>query len=257
MPIRRSRKGKARRPRRAMGGRMRSRGGPSAGPSLAPSGRMQYASIVESIYDDTGVAPNTLYSCVFSLSQFARAKALACQFQFYRAKKVTYTYTPLYNTFQEGVSGFSKPYMYLQMNRTQQFILGGLPELQHSGARPKPFTSVIKLTYTPNWCSGGLVAQTNVDIAPTVNIGLQKQYGWLSCPFSDNGSTDQTEIVEGAQTTASSNIDIPAIIPNCVVYNGHIAYVDQTGSTAGLYKCVIQVHWEFKGAHYSPQKGSS
>lgn len=257
MPIRRKRA--SRKPRRnnrkaRKGGGM----GRSAGPSMAVADRSQYASIVETIDEGASALPNTLQSNFFSLLQFDRAKSLACQFQYYRAKKVTFVYTPFYNTYQEGVSGFTKPYMYTLMNRTQQFMLGGLPQLQHSGARPKPFTSVIKHSYTPNWCSPGLVARTNNDNVPIANIGNQAQYGWLATPFSDPGSgagpTGYT--LEAAQSSALPNIDLPVVVPSAVVYNGHITYIDQPGSSAPVYNLLIQVHWEFKGAHYSAQKGS-
>lgn len=257
MPIRK----RASRPRRKVNNR-KSRVpramGRSAGPSIAGSDRSQYASIIETI-DPSGlgiaITPNVLVNNAFSLSQFNRAKSLACQFQYYRAKRVTYVYTPLFNTYQEGVSGFSKPYMYTLMNRTQQFMLGGLLQLQHSGARPKPFTSVTKVTYVPNWCSPGLVAR-GPEEAPVINTGNQAQYAWLTTPFSDTGADDSAPQIEGALSTSLPTIDIPAITPNCVVYNGHTTYVDQPGSDAPVYNLLIQVHWEFKGAHYSAQKGS-
>lgn len=231
-------------------------GKPSAGPSMATADRGQYASIIETIDEGASSLPNTLQSNWFALSQFARAKALACQFQYYRAKKVTYTYTPFYNTFQEGVAA-QKPYMYTLMNRTQQFFLGGLPQLQHSGARPKPFTGIVKISYKPNWCSPGLVARTNIETAPIVNVGSQQQYGWLTTPLSDPGSDSTTYTLEAAQSAGLPDIDFPVVTPGIVVYNGHVTYVDQPGSTAPVYNLLIQVHWEFKGAHYSAQKGSA
>lgn len=259
MPIRRKRA--SRKPRRRNNRKTRvPRGmGRSAGPSIAVSDRGQFASIIETIDEGASSLPNVIQNNFFSLLQFDRAKALACQFQYYRAKKVTYVYTPLYNTYQEGGGAPSKPYIYNLMNRTQQFMLGGLPQLQHSGSRPKPFVSVVKLTYTPNWCSPGLVARTNVETAPIVNVGNQAEYGWLTTPFSDPGSGTGAfgYTIEGAQSTALPDIDLPAIVPNAVVYNGHTTYVDQPGSTSPVYNLIIQVHWEFKGAHFSAQKGSS
>lgn len=257
MPIRRSRKGKARRPRRVMGRGRRRMGGPSAGPSLAPSGRGQYASIVETINDIDGTYnPNQLYAETLSLALFARARSLATQFQFYRAKKVTYTYEPLYNTFQQG-SPVTKPYIYMMMNRTQLPFTGGLAQLQASGARPKPFTSLVKLSYTPNWCSSGLVASIGNPVAFTndvASIGIKKEYGWLACPTSDNGTN--ADVVE-QPTNLSTVFDSQVAVNNNVPYNGHVVYIDQTTGSGGIARLTIQVHWEFKGAHFSPQKGSS
>lgn len=251
MPIRK----RVRRARRRFnkGGMKGRRSGLSAGPSLAPSGRGQYASIVETIDEGASSLPNIVQFNTFSLGQFDRAKALAPQFQYYRAKKVTYTYTPLYNTYQQG-SPALKPYLYLHMNRTQLPYGGGLPQLQHSGARPKPFTSVVKLSYTPNWCSPGTVA-VNPVAAPGLtdisNIGLQKQYAWLACPVIDTGTGASGDLTNTTIQNTSIYLQANATTNN-VTYNGHVSCVDQPGNISPVYNLLIQVHWEFKGAHFFP-----
>lgn len=258
MPLRRKR---ASRPRRRNNRKSRvPRGmGRSAGPSMAASGRGQYASIVETIIDPDGTYNTGLnYNESFSLALFPRAKSLASQFQFYRAKMVTYTYEPLYNTFQQGSAG-SKPYIYIQMNRTQMAYAGGLAELQASGCRPKTFTTLTKVSYTPNWCSPGLVVQDGNNPASGVaQLGLQKQYAWLATPLTDTGSQDITnDIRDQAQNLSTLYPTNNSVISNKVLYNGHVVHIDQNPSSpTPIARLTIQVHWEFKGAHFSPQKGS-
>jgi len=259
MPIRRKR---ASRPRRNNRKTRVPRGmGRSAGPSMAAGGRGQYASIVETIIDPDGTYnAGQNYNETFSLSLFPRAKSLAPQFQFYRAKMVTYTYEPLYNTFQQGSAG-SKPYIYLQMNRTQLQFTNGLAELQASGARPKPFTSLTKVSYVPNWCSPGLVVQDGDNPAQGVaQLGLQKQYAWLATPQTDTGSADTAnDIRDQAANTSNQYPTNNSVISNKVLYNGHVVHIDQqpvTTPPTPIGRLTIQVHWEFKGAHFSPQKGS-
>lgn len=256
MPLR---KRASRRPRRnnrkpRMGGRM----GRSAGPSLAPSGRGQYASIVETITDgNDDYLPNSLYPETFTLANFDRAKALAVNFQYYRAKSVTYTYEPLYNTFQEGSTG-TKPYIYMMMNRTQLQYTGGLPQIQHSGGRPKPFTSLFKVTYTPNWCSPGLIATDHDNPTNGVTqLGAQKQYQWLACPTSDPGTGNGNDVNDTAINVSNLFTEPISVVTNNVKYNGHLVYIDQPGTSAAIARVTIQVHWEFKGAHYRPSKGTT
>jgi len=144
--------------------------------------------------------------------------------------------------------------MYMLMNRTQIPFTGGLAQLQHSGARPKPFTSVIKMSYTPNWCSPGIVAVNPVaapGLLDITNLGLQKNYNWLACPPVDVGAGNAGDIT----TTTTQNTGTYVLgqaTTNNVTYNGHVCVVDQPGSTAPVYNLLIQVHWEFKGAHFFP-----
>ena len=257
MPIRRKRA--SRKPRRnnrkpRMGGRM----GRSAGPSLAASGRNQFASIVETIKDiDGAYLPNTPYGETFSLADFNRAKALATNFQYYRAKSVTYTYEPLYNTFQAGGSS-TKPYIYLMMNRTQLNYAGGLDEIQHSGGRPKAFTSLHKVTYKPNWCSPGLIATDHDNpVNGAAQLGSMKQFGWLTCPTLDFGANDANDVLDSALNPSSNYTEPIVVVTNNVKYNGHLVFIDQPGNDQPVARVTIQVHWEFKGAHYQPTKGSA
>ena len=107
-PKRRMRKGK---------GNRRGRARPSK--HLTPN-IPQYSKVVESIsIQDMEV--NSPYQRTFSLNDFNRARYESVNWQFFKAAKVTYTYEPLYNTFQDGDnnSAQSAPYLYVKMNRTQ------------------------------------------------------------------------------------------------------------------------------------------
>lgn len=216
------------------------------------------ASIVETYTGLTALNPNQAYSNVFSLSYFARASALAAQFQFYKAARVTWTYEPFYNTFQEAAAApISKPFMYVQMNRTQVLYTGAsLAEIQGAGARPQPFVNMKTISYVPNWCSSGVVAHDSQSPTGVKQLGLQKQYGWLACPSTDLGDTggalDNTDDV----INQSNTVTIAKTVNNKVTYNGHIVYFDQAFASAGttpqIARMTVTVHWLFKGAHFYP-----
>ena len=157
MPIRR----RTRAPYRRRGKKMhRGRRGGRRPPAVATAGGAQMAKIVETL-ELADLAPNQVYSNVFTLAQFPRAFTLAGSFQFYKAAKVTYSYEPLFNTFQEqwgGATSYSKPYMYALMNRVQNNSPVSLANLQACGAKPQALISKRVISYKPNWCSPGLLA---------------------------------------------------------------------------------------------------
>jgi len=261
MPIRRranKRRG-GRRPRRV------ARKDPiSRMPAIAGSGRGQMASIVETITGTASLVSGSAYAQIFNLALFPRAKSLASQFQFYKAARVTYTYEPLYNTFQEGGGGGgggpSKPYMYVQMNRTQLLYAGAdKAELQASGARPMPFTTMKTISYTPNWCSSGVISTNGSNpVISVAQAGLQKEYTWLTCPTQDSlGSANTTiDVIDNAINQTGTFSSTSFVVANKPVYNGHIVFFDQASGSNDIARVTVTVHWLFKGAHFSPQQGT-
>lgn len=258
MPARRMRKmrGKKRAPRR--GGRK------SKMPAMPSSGTGQNATIVETITLTDDIA-NTAYTNNFDLSQFTRASALAPNFQYYKAAKCVWEYTPLYNTFQDGLAGTpnaSKPYFYSVMNRTQLVSnFSTLAQLQAMGARPTKFISIKKIAYKPNWCSPGLIAQdANNPVNGIQQLGMKQQYDWLVCPSTYPGAAVPSIAATIENATAATTIVPGAVIPtieNKVTYNGHAHYVEQKyGDTQPISQVTLTVHWVFKGANFRDNKGS-
>lgn len=235
-------------------------------PAMPSSGTGQNATIVETI-TFADIIANTGTSFTFDLSQFDRASALAPNFQYYKAAKVVYEYTPLYNTFQDGLAGTpnaSKPYFYSVMNRTQLVSnFNSLAQLQAMGARPTKFISIKKIAYRPNWCSPGLIAQdSNNPVNGIQQLGMKKQFDWLVCPSTYPGVVPGqpalAPTIENA--TAATALPAGAVIPtieNKVTYNGHGAFIEQKyGDDQPIAQLTVTVHWLFKGANFRDNKGS-
>lgn len=222
---------------------MRSRGGRRGRSSVATAGRQQYATVTETL-ELADLSANTLVNNVFALEQFERATAVASNFQMYRAKSVTWTYEPQYNTFQETTgASISKPYIYLAMNRTQITLFNAdLQNLQAMGAKPLTLTSKRSISYKPNWCSPGLTAVTAGTGSYPIVQGAKPQYGWL---FAPNASASMgITLYPGAQGEQQYN--------NFAVYNGHFCFIDQAQSVtpATIARLTATVVWEFKGARF-------
>jgi len=213
---------------------------------------------------------NTLYENHFSLVSFKRAHYLSAGFGFYRAKKVTWTYEPLFNTFQEqGSFAPSIPYMYSLMNRQNDANLPRtLAGLQASGCIPRKFAAgKIKVVYRPNWTRAGLPALSLVNgvYEPTGNVvGSEADYGWI--PKSSNTQTMypagsgsnytgllvtvnpvQSSVPGGSLITGNSECD-------SVPYLGHTVYFDQANVPAGnsIARVTCTVEWEFKTPSWNP-----
>jgi len=225
------------------------------------------------------LAVKNSYECVFSLSQFPRACAVAASFQWYKAAKVTWTYEPCFNTFQSGAAATSKPYLYIVMNRTQnQNNLPALNQIQACGAKPVALVSTRKITYKPNWCSAGLLAVAPTPDPPSAQKqylaqGLQAQYGWLASSgvvaTIMNGNPAGSQAVFNPplitapfmnptnQSLDGTNTTI-AISTNGPVYNGHTTFIDQEYAGAQpnvIARLTCQVEWVFKGAVFNSPIG--
>lgn len=206
----------------------------------------QNATIIETI-EYTDLSANALEHCAFTLAEFPRARTIANYFQFFKAKKVVWTYEPLYNTFQDSVGGITKPYLYVAMNRIQRPNTNVTREvLQAQGAQPQAFTGKKVISYVPNWCSPGLTA---IATAPNMNTslqGLKAQYSWLASNFGNFLYSGDTRPA-GYPTIPSPNHSQFAL------YNGHFALADMTIAGADqplVARVTCTVHWVFKGARF-------
>lgn len=230
--------------------RNRLRKGTKVPKSMAPGiSNRHYAEITETV-ELTDIDANTTYQECFQLNQFKRAFALAPNFKFYRAKKVLWKYEPVYNLFAEG-GGETIPLAYMVMNRTQDNNDYSAGQLREQGAIPRKFTSAITMSYTPNWCTPGLIAQQKDFSGNVVNIvqqGLQKCYKYLSTPdLANNGNQMDPKII--TNQLGVLGYSTARVVSPSVIYNGHFAHFEQEieGTQRRLCRRTVTVVWEFRG----------
>lgn len=240
-------------------------------------GPKQYAHIRETI-EWQNYTSNVITGNMFCLSEFTRANRLSVNFKWVRPARVTYTYEPMFNTYQPtpGFGSPGIPYLYTVMNRTQDQALLGFnspSNLLAQGAKPKKLAKIIKISYVPNWCSPGLISY-NVASLPggvggavnnIVQIGSKVEYGWVPCPNRASVfSTGTTEGIQAYQITANAvntggslngfgglgNTPAP-IVTNSIMYNGHYTFIEQLNKLNGtVCKVSVTVDWVFKDPNF-------
>lgn len=236
----------------------------------------QTAKCVETIVV-TDLPSNQMFGSVFSLQDFARARLLSLGYQRVKAAKCTWTYEPLYNTFQEGVAALSIPYMYHRMNRGQDSrVPNTLGDLQAMGAMPKKFSNTVKISYKPNWVSPGLIGYTT-RVAPASSggtflaldgitaYGAKREYGWLeNSPYNQTQDITGNVIIPVGISRRIPGTDVPFtpsfltsytttqmqnVQSGLCVYNGHDVFFDQkVVGSADLIICrvTLTVEWHFR-----------
>jgi len=250
----RARRGRRAPPRRRAAGKRVARKGKRSAPAK------QYATIQETVAF-TNMTAGVDYSYDFNLSQFRRATDLSTNFKWYKATKVIWTLEPLYNTFQDGVTGneISAPYLYNVMNRIQDSRLHTLLDFQAMGCRPQKFTSKKVISYTPNWCSSGLTTFTK-DLSGNylggTSQGLKAQYSYLACPDDRNKATDVGQGLvpnDPRLPIITVHTGMNTINANQVVYNGHLMFIDQFVSTdeQPVARMTCTVTWLFKDPNFT------
>jgi len=270
MPVHRKRHAK----KRAIKGR---KGAAKAHIPRSLSAVPQSARVVETI-SVGDLNSNEIKSYNFSLQEFSRARLLSLGYQRVKAAKCTWTYEPLFNTFQDaaGNNALSVPFMYHRMNRGQDSIVpGSLGDLQAMGAQPRKFTNTVRISYKPNWVSPGLIGY-NTLLTQTVNGGQQQLLNGITCyglkqeyGFLENSPYNQTQDPNGnviipvglprrtpgtlRPDLESTALDNGVIAPNVqsmlCLYNGHDAYFDQAQSGEGtnqICRVTLTVEWHFK-----------
>jgi len=225
----------------------------------------QFARIVETV-NIQDAPSNTLNTLGFCLNDFNRARFESNNWQFFKAAKVTWTYEPLYNTYQDGTgTALSKPYLYTRMNRTQDKVIPfGLGGLQGAGAMPKAMVSTIKQTYRPNWNIQGLTigSQPSGGSYGVAALGARCEYGWINnSPYLQTQYSATSRLpgqLNPSQTGAVSGIlsgTTVSQVPSYCLYNGHDFYIDQKNAdptaTAPICRITMTVEWHFKGPVYN------
>jgi len=245
---------KSRKPRRARKAKSR------VPRSLALS-RHQGAHIRETL-ESYDLDANNPVNMTFCLAQFPRANRLAAQFKFYRAAYVEYRIEPTYNVFAETASTTtpSIPYLYKLMNRTQDNAAKSIAEIQATGAKGHKLTGIHRISYKPNWCTGGLqiytlAAPPNSGLQSAYTQGLSPKYGWLACPDTVVSSASATPsiIQTSSAWVTSSSVQMSAIQPALTLYNGVTVICDQeyVGGTQAVARVTCTVHWEFKDPNFT------
>jgi len=218
-----------------------------------PRNRLFQTSQVAHIKETIGAGNlngNAPYNFNFSLNQFPRAMALAPNFRWYKAKYVEWIIEPLFNTFTDDGTPQSIPYLYMIMNRTQDYDGSSLLDLQGMGAKPQKLTTRKVISYVPNWCSPGMLtyqlsAQSSVQ--QLYQNGLKPQYSYLASPRGNPGG-GAAVLLDPIQTATNPLVpDSLDVITNQVVYNGHKIFLDQVlGGDIPVARITCNVTWEFK-----------
>jgi hypothetical protein len=208
----------------------------------------------------------------FSLNQFVRAQRVGINYRWYKAAKVTWTMEPQFNVYQSGGTGPALPFIYTRMNRTGDLTVLNVNDLLAMGAKPKKFTSNVKLSYVPNWCSPGLITQAVVAVPGSIlgainNVfmnGLRPQKGWLATPDDVQLRADTAVRQFQSQVNnqgANNNGNTPSSVPGSgaapvtaatVAYQGHDMYIEQIRSpTVVSCKVSCTVEWVFKDPKFT------
>jgi len=239
-------------------------------------GPKQYAHIRETV-EYQNVQANIMFNQNFTLGEFERAMLVSQNFKWVRPARVTYTYEPIFNTYQSNAATPGIPYLFLAMNRTQDYAgsQNTVPgNLLAQGVKPKKLVKIIKLSYVPNWCSPGLLGTSisNNNVQNIIQIGSKAEYGWVPTPnaFSrySQGKTEGLipDLNKYSYQSTGNSIqgfgglgnNTPSITTNTVTYNGHYAFVEQINKLAQpVYKMTVTVDWVFKDSKYLNADGQT
>jgi len=210
----------------------------------------QYARCVE-VVPFTQPTANTDVNYQFNISQFDRAKEIAKNFKFYRAKRVVWTMLPEYNVFQSGAGQVSLPTIAFIMNRTGDNTAWTQAEYDAQGAVPRTFSKKRVIAYKPN-----LVQPFNValgaayqGIATTTSLGNTPVYDkWIG---TGRYAVDVVGIPNAQGLFAAGDV---------TPYYGHAIYWAATStapSEPALATIFCEVEWEFKDPLFDLTPGVS
>ena len=199
----------------------------------------QYARCVEVVPFSQPTA-NSDVNYQFNISQFDRAKAIAQNFKFYRAKRVVWTMLPEYNVFQSGAGQVSLPTIAVIMNRTGDNTAWTQAEYDAQGAVPKTFSKKRLIAYKPN-----LVQPFNVAINVTT-LGLPTTGTVGNTPVYDKWIGTGSYLVDNPNVGTGVALSIRGDV---TPYYGHAIYWAATStapSEPALATIFCEVEWEFK-----------
>jgi len=174
---------------------------------------------------------NTSYAGEVNLSLFPRALDIADNFQEYRITKVTFKYTPQYDTYTSAAgSNTTLPYLYAKRLTYAAPAAFGLSFMTAMGAKPRRLDDKsLSVSYTPNinlFGTQGEQASTPVTPVPAL---MPKYKPWLS-------------------THQVSPLGATAIYMDNTPHYGHVNWIDQASALPSLAVCGVEVtaHFEFR-----------
>jgi len=137
------------------------------------SHRTEYATCKE-LYDIKGMTSNNPYSDLEqNLGDYARAKAIAENYQFFRIKYIKYTFIARYNVYQGNTNeatAFPMPQLYFQIDKSGALPTNtGIAQLKEMGCKPHKFTRNLVVAWKP----GVSIATGNAVNALTLNTGVR------------------------------------------------------------------------------------
>jgi len=220
------------------------------------SGVKNTARIVEGVLLST-LQSNSDTNYFFNIGEFDRAMRVAACFKFYRAKRVTWKYIPLYNQFTAGATVTRPTYQWI-MNRNGDSNTWTSAEYDAQGAIGRAVNQTT-ISYVPNLLQAVSVrADKAVTVAqvtppdPIVassnlrDIGTRPLYGaWLTTPPMGQIST-----VAGG---TNSNLNRYADSLGECYYHGHSMLLSNGGGPAiDMFRVYVEVVWEFKDPNFLP-----
>jgi len=197
--------------------------------------RYQVATVVETLDPGVSFLENVPAFQNISLQSFKRCLGMSNLYEQFRIEEVKYTYTPLYNTFQEqaGTGGPSVPAFYYTMDRLQSLnpSTTTLTDLVQKGAQRRLFSKPISIKYRPNTMVTTGIASNQVSIVSGAIETLQingADYGrWFPCT---------TQNIGGASLNTPNTLSA-----HTQLYNGHWTYFEQASASAGSVCATIAI----------------
>lgn len=206
-----------------------------SGPTRSLATRYQVATVVETIDPNIAFIENTPYFQNVQLSQFQRCVAMSALYEQFRIEEVKFTYTPLYNTFQEAAAGPATPTVprvYTLMDRLQSLnpSTNVLADFTNAGAQRRNFVKPLTIKYRPNTMvttgvsAIGAVLVTSIEALQINGV----DYGrWFPCVTQRVGS--------GGNNTPNT------ISAHDQQYNGHHIYFQQDAGVNSLAVATVAV----------------
>lgn len=143
-----------------------------------------------------------------TLANYPRAITIAEGYQLYRIKRITYKFSPLFDTFTNASSS-TVPYLYWMIDRTQQMagVLKNGAQFRQLGAKPIRFDDkTITISFRPNVLTGTLDSQP----PPGQNVNQFVQYKispWLA-------TRDQQTTLTGWNPDSTDHLGIVWLVEN-------------------------------------------
>jgi len=197
--------------------------------SLNP--RYQVATVVETLDPGVSFLENVPAFQDISLQNFKRCIGMSNLYEQFRIEEVKFTYSPLYNTFQEqaGTGGPSVPSFYYTMDRLQSLnpSTTSLTDLVQKGAQRRRFDKPVSIKYRPNTMVTTGTSNPGVASAQILQINGADYGRWFPCVTQNIGS--------GQFNTPNT------LSAHTQLYNGHWTYFEQASASAGSVCATVAI----------------